>query len=665
MNDSPKAIPDTVQVPCPGVQRPYHPLLIRSVESHGLARINWPFAEQFRFTQDELTKLPLSAFIHSDDRAQLDAAAATTNGACEARHRTRDGEWVRLYWCFRDHDGQRVALGATDRRVVEQESVDVASPGDGDDGLSQTLNGMALVVEAKNPGMLCSILLVDEQREVITGGAGPSLPMAYNRAVEGLRIGPSVGSCGTAAFWNTPVVVEDIEKDPLWSELQVQARMAGVAACWSHPIVGSDGVVLGAMALYDTRPSAPERHQMDGLEIAARMVGLAVERHRLQQKLRQTEKMEALGLLAGGVAHDFNNLLAVIIGNSELALMSQHAGSEAAFMLNDVIAAGHSAAEMCSQILAYAGRGHASRAPVRCNTLIREVGSLLRAAMSKKATLRYALCDDECYVTGDAAQIQSVVMNLLTNASDAIGDQEGCITVSTSVRHYSRRDLQSVAPGCTTDPGPYVQLEVSDTGSGIDKQTQARIFDPFFSTKSRSRGLGLAAVQGIVRSHKGVLRLSSEAGVGTKFTVLLPNVQVPNETVVDTRAQTASCSTAYVLVADDEAMVRDAIARSLRAAGVNVLLAADGLQAVSMFSAQRTSIGCVLLDYSMPKLNGGEALREIRQLDANIPILLMSGFAEHGLLEQYSAYGLLAVLQKPTPRQVLLDKVFGALGPPR
>ena len=271
-----------------------------------------------------------------------------------ARHLCKDGSWQPLQWRFELHDGELVANGLA---VHDAELSVFRRPhetGDGAD-LAETLDSMARIVELKNPGMLCSILLVDDAGEQIVGGAGPSLPDAYNKAVAGLRIGPGVGSCGTAAFWNMPVVVEDIVNDPLWQDLLPAANLAGLAACWSYPVVASDGRVLGAMALYDTKPRAPERYQMDGLGIAAKMVGLAVERDRLELQLRRTEKMEALGLLAGGIAHDFNNLLAAIVGNGELLATKVPPGGEMAEMVGDVLSAAQSAAELCRQVLAYAG----------------------------------------------------------------------------------------------------------------------------------------------------------------------------------------------------------------------------------------------------------------------------------------------------------------------
>lgn len=647
------------------MHQPYQPLLLRPLGCTGLFRVNQPFVASCGFGADDLRQRPLFEWIHDDDRAHFEVAAGASlagqpmTQAIVARHQCKDGSWLPLQWQFELHDGELFANGLA---VHDSEPPVARRAHHSDDGssLAETLDSMARIVEMKNPGMLCSILLVDEAGEHIVGGAAPSLPAVYNKAVEGLRIGPGVGSCGTAAFWNMPVVVEDIANDPLWQDLLPAAKLAGVASCWSNPVVASDGRVLGAMALYDTKPRAPERYQMDGLGIAAKMVGLAVERDRLEHQLRRTEKMEALGLLAGGIAHDFNNLLAAIVGNSELLAAKLPRGSEMAEMVDDVLSAGQSAAELCRQVLAYAGRGHSSRELIHCNALTREVGSLVRVVKGKDTELRFALSDTECCVAGDAAQIQSLILNLLTNASDAIGDDEGCITVSTRVRKYTSSELQQLGVESPIDGGEFVEIEVVDTGCGIEPLTLSRIFDPFFSTKSAKRGLGLAAAQGIVASHKGAITLSSEVGVGTTFTVFLPYVSVGAVPDLARSVEPMVPAGLRVLIADDERVVRNTIARTLRDAGIEVLVAIDGKQAVSMFRQHQQTIDCVLLDYRMPKMTGGEAMREIRSIAKHAKVLLTSGYAEQGLLEQFRGDGVTAVLQKPTPRQDLIAAICAA-----
>jgi len=531
--------------------------------------------------------------------------------------------------------------------------------------MSELLDAMARIVENNNPGMRCSILLLDERREHIVGGAGPSLPKAYNAAVEGLQIGPTVGSCGTAAFWKVPVVVEDIAQDPLWAQLRDAAATAGVCACWSHPILDAEGEALGAIALYNDRPRAPTRAHMDGLESAARMVGLAVERHRLEAQRHHSAKMEALGVLAGGVAHDFNNLLTVVLGNAELAVKGLPQDSDARNHLREIVDASLSAAELCEQMLAYVGRGARSPESVDFNELIAAQATLLRVALSKKASLVLDLHPGPLGVQADRSQLRHVVMNLITNASDAIGNCAGRIEVRTRLRSFTREELQSACPDSNLSPGEYVVLSVSDTGSGMTPQTQAKIFEPFFSTKGAGHGLGLAAAQGIVRGHGGAIALQSALGAGTTFQVLLPRASLLDRVVVPPDRPVSGRSNARILVVDDEAPVRSLFQAVLERAGYEVLLACDGQEAIEVFQREAESIHCVLLDLSMPRVDGEEAFRELRKLRGDVPVILSSGYAEQLVIDRLRNTGVAAVVHKPVEIGVLLDKVADALHPSR
>ncbi len=640
----------------------YAPMVLRRLDGVGTVRCNGPFAQLTGYSDGELALNPLVEWIHPDDWQQLeDAIERRDEAPTIARHRAADGTWVSLQWRIRQHEGHGVILGTRPSLSAPLMEPSPRIPAEtANSGIAETLAAMAQIVESKNPGMLCSIVLVDETGERITVGAGPSLPAEYNRAVEGLRIGPMVGSCGTAAFWNEPVVVADIQNDPLWTELRAAASIAGVSACWSHPVADSDGRVLGAMALYSRVPAEPRRQQMDGLEIAARMVGLAVERDLLQQRVLRTEKIEALGLLAGGIAHDFNNLLSTIVGNAELLLTRPNDRGQPE--LEDIHKAGTAAAELCAQILAYTGRGNTAPRTVACNEIVNEVASLLRVGIPKNIELHFDLHRGDCGVSGDAAQIRSLVMNLLTNAVDAIGDVAGEITIRTSIRDLDDQGLSEwQAEGAPLAPGSYVVLTVADTGVGIDTRDRARMFDPFFSTKSDNRGLGLAAVHGIVTSHHGGLLVESQVGHGTTFTVLLPHTtSAPTPEPCGTPHPAESLD-ATVLVADDDDAVLRVMVRVLSTAGCEVLSAADGEEAIELFRQHHDAIDCVLLDYSMPGKNGAETLVAIRQHCETVPVILASGYAETDLLDRYRDSGLAAVLQKPATRSTIVEAVRSAL----
>jgi len=636
-------------------------MILRSPTSGKGIRINGEFEARLGFRWDELAELPLLHWIHPEDRDALSMLINTGEGHIRARHRDSDGAWVCFDWKVKTNAGEVVALGLAAEAEDGEElgSVDRrTTPGT---TLKATLTAMVEIVESKNPGLRCSILLLDEERTNVSVGAGPSLPAEYNAAVEGLQIGPRVGSCGTAAYWNVPVVVENIFEDPLWTDLREAAKLAGVAACWSQPITTMSGEVLGAMALYNDEPRAPEKHHMDGLEIAARMVGLAIERDRLEDQLRQAAKLEALGVLAGGIAHDFNNLLAAILGNAELAATTLDENARANVMLGEIITASVNATELCSQMLAYAGRSTPSTEPIDCNEVVRELGGLLKVALSKKAQLIYELSSAPSGVLGDKSQLRQVIMNLITNASDAIGNHEGQIVIRTSVQELDQDELKQRHPEAKLSPGTYVYLTVTDTGKGMNGATKARIFDPFFSTKTSGRGLGLAAVQGIVRGHEGAIGLESEEGGGTVFSVLLPFEELPHESVSNHEDTKSEAQGARILVVDDEAQIRAVVGSILERAGYEILLAGDGVEALEIFRRESDSIDCVLLDLSMPKLDGDEVFAQLREIRGDVRVILSSGFAEQEILNRFKDAGLAGVIQKPARMNVLLAKVGEAL----
>jgi len=614
--------------------------------------------EQLKLDAAAFSASPLMSWIHPDDQRVVQGMLDGKLNFSQARCRDKSGNWLDFTWRSRSLKGELFILGTlTHENDFPDQSLNLeADPNQ--PRLKEILSMMARVVENKNPGMRCSILLLDDNQEYIATGAGPSLPTKYNEMVEGLNIGPAVGSCGTAAFWNVPVVVENIFEDPLWAALRPAAEVAGVSSCWSNPITTLDGKVLGAMALYSNSPSTPEKHHLDGLAIAARMVGMAVERERLETQLRQAAKMEALGVLAGGVAHDFNNLLTAIMGNAELAMLQLEGNEKAGHMLHEIADACMKATELCNQMLAYAGRGSLRREHFDCNREIRELGELLRAAVSKKAQVIYDLDDRQPGVMGDHSQLRQIIMNLITNASEALGNLEGSITIQTDITELDGPQQESVLPS----RGQFTVIKVSDTGCGMDEETISRIFDPFFTTKNNGRGLGLAAVQGIVQSHKGLITLDSAPGKGTTFTILLPFApKVDVEQLADPALET-SYGPQCVLVADDEDMVRSVYRGILRCGDYAVLEAVDGAQALDIFRKKNQDIACVLLDFSMPKLDGLEVFREMRKIDPGVKVILTSGYAESRFAAELKEAGFSRVMQKPVKMKEMLASLSEVIG---
>ncbi len=647
------------------------PMIVRAANAGGFVRTNPAFRDRTGYDATELATEHFLHWVDPEDHALVQAAINDGEGRCRVRHRTRDGSLVPIDIQITEQENESMVLGRFARRTKHTEFPGAGSKEEAT--VRGTLEMIARIVEEQNPGYKCSILLVSDGRFV--SGAGPSLPDEYNAAIDGYAVGPTVGSCGTAIYWNVPVIVEDIQADPLWRPFAVLAEKAGVAACWSHPFVSTSGNVLGALALYAPEPRTPTDEQLGRLRAAARMTGLAVERGRaeealrekrkreleLEEQLRQAAKMEALGVLAGGVAHDFNNVLATILANAEFASEVVPPESEVVEMLSSIIEASRRAGEFCQQMLAYAGRGSLKTSRIEVGALIRELSCLVFAAVPKKATLEYSLHDSPIYVEGDENQLLQVVMNLVTNAADALNDGEGQIVVGSELAYYDTKALRRLDPQADLPAGEYVRITVRDTGSGMDAETIARIFDPFFTTKFTGRGLGLSAAKGIIAKHCGVIQLDSKKGEGTTFTIALPTIPTAKKRE-SIAAIAAASARARVLVVDDEAPLRAILSRRLKHHGFDVVEAADGQQAVDVFREQTQSFDCVLLDVSMPKRSGEEVLEELRGISEHIPVVLMSGFSEGELLTRFKGAKLAGTLQKPVAADRLLAAIQNATG---
>jgi len=649
------------------------PMLLRTVAAGGFFRANASFLAKVGFDQADLAAAP---FLHWVDPAEVDVVTETIDGrrdSCWIGHRTCSGDTLSLDIRVVGADDDSMVLA---RWVEEVEVHDDPKDSEDEASVSGTLHTIARIVEDQNPGYKCSILLVADGRFV--RGAGPSLPDEYNDAIDGFAIGPAVGSCGTAIFWGVPVIVENIQTDPLWVAFADLAKSAGVASCWSHPFTSKAGDVLGALALYSPVPRAPTQEQAARLEAAARLTGLAVERARaqeafrakrereleLEEQLRQAAKMEALGVLAGGIAHDFNNILTTVLANAEFGREILPADSEVQELLADIVEASTRAGQFCQQLLAYAGRGSLARSRIEIGALVPVVSKLVQAAVSKKTTIEYDLIEEPIHVEGDENQLVQVIMNLITNAAEAIGDNEGSIVVKSSLARYDENTLQRLDPQAGLSPGEYVRLSVIDTGSGMSPDTAARIFDPFFSTKLIGRGLGLSAVQGIVSKHGGAILIESELGIGTTFTVVLPTSAPITNAEPEAGSTSPEVVRQCILIADDEPALRSILARRLRHAGYEVLEAADGQEAVDLFTEHCDSIDCALLDLSMPKLDGEEAQQALHALRRDLPIVMMSGFSEQETVDRFSDSGVSGCLQKPCSGEVLLGAIRDAISKP-
>lgn len=375
------------------------------------------------------------------------------------------------------------------------------------------------------------------------------------------------------------------------------------------------------------------------------------EQRRLQAKVEHSQKLESLGVLAGGIAHDFNNILMSILGRADLIRHALAADHPAQDHLREVKQAARRAGDLCQQMLAYAGKGKVHVKPVDLKRLADDISRMLEISIPKGIAMAAQHQDDVPPILGDASQLQQVVMNLITNAVDAIGDRAGTITrrVGMTVRGPAHVGTSGDLPA-----GTYVYLEIVDTGCGMDAYTRSRIFDPFFSTKFTGRGLGMAAVLGIIRAHRGGIEVESEVGRGTSIRVLFPldaaaisasAPPFPEVTPAGVRVLLPRQGT--VLVVDDEITIRALTADMLTFLGYEVVQASSGKEAIAIFAARTREIGLIILDLTMPDLNGDEALKELRRLEPQVRVILASGYSRHEVARLLEASGVSAFLQKP------------------
>ncbi len=390
----------------------------------------------------------------------------------------------------------------------------------------------------------------------------------------------------------------------------------------------------------------------------------AIERKELERKLQETQKLESLGLLAGGIAHDFNNILTGILGNASLASMELPESSPIEANLKSIEDGSRRAADLCRQLLAYSGKGFLVVQNLSLNQLVEETAHLLKLSVSKKAVLHFNFYSGLPAINADPTQIRQVIMNLVINASDAIGEKSGVIRLSTGLAQLDRKELDGnglIGAPEVTD-GIYVFLEISDSGSGMTAETQAKIFDPFFTTKFTGRGLGLSSVLGIVRSHKGALKLVSEPGRGTTFKLLFPPVDGEAAGLsTGHEAKTTWQGRGCVLVVDDEESVRSTASAMLRKLGFEVALAEDGLEAVQIFRATADRFVMVLMDLTMPRMEGKQAFIEMRSIRSDVRVVLMSGFNEQEVSRQLPSQETLGFLQKPFGLEDLTSAVQSVL----
>ena len=420
-----------------------------------------------------------------------------------------------------------------------------------------------------------------------------------------------------------------------------------------------------AMVLLSTKgPLVNENGNTIGLFVIARDITERIradeEKRAFDRQLQQTQKLESLGVLAGGIAHDFNNILMAIIGNADLALMKITKESPVVDYIHKIEQAALRAADLAKQMLAYSGKGKFVVENLDVNVLIKEMLHMLEVSISKKVVLQQNLTPQLPKVEADATQVRQVVMNLVINASEAIGDATGVITITTGYMECDARYMGAFACDEGLQEGTYVFLEVADTGCGMDKETQTKVFDPFFTTKFTGRGLGMAAVLGIVRGHKGAIRIYSEPGKGTTFKILLPASAILSELHDHVPCNIVWKESGTVLLVDDEATVRAIGTEMLHELGFTVLTAADGIEAVAVFK-EKPNIDLVLLDLTMPRMDGELCFRELRYIRPDVKVIMSSGYNQQEVTRKFTGKGLAGFIQKPYRLSTLQEAISNVM----
>ncbi|MBN2299483.1 MAG: response regulator, partial [Deltaproteobacteria bacterium] len=360
-------------------------------------------------------------------------------------------------------------------------------------------------------------------------------------------------------------------------------------------------------------------------------------------------------VMAGGIAHDFNNLLMAILGNLDLALLDMSPVSRSRTYIEHALSAVHKAADLTNQMLAYSGRGKFDLKSFDMSEMVEEMTHLLKASIAKTITLNLRMSRDLPPIIADPGQVQQIIMNLIVNASDAIADKPGIITITTGMQECDETYFLQSRFKEKPPAGLYVFFEVKDTGCGMDEQTQEKLFDPFFTTKFTGRGLGMAAVLGIIEGHKGSITVESEPGKGTTIRALFPSSKegkqlgqeiksaatIPGETRKVPRPNEA------VLIVDDEDIVLSVCSSMVQHLGYRVFTAADGDEALEIFRARKDEIGCIILDLTMPKKDGQAAFEELRHIRSDIKIIISSGFDEQEITGRFLGKELSGIIKKP------------------
>ncbi len=615
-------------------------------EDHRFLEVNDAFCRMTGYTAEELLQLRITELeVKEPSLRQTDASPFRTGlHQFATAHRHRDGHIIRL-------ETSVIVLRDEGRRILVGFARDVTERLRAEEALEKLSRQNKLILDSAGEG----IYGVDTEGRITF--ANPAAARQLGWETQEL-----IGMCAHELVRHARLSTQPCQD--LECIVCGSMRTGAMQRVADHVFRRRDGSVLPVDFV-----SAPifERGVLTGAVIVFRDVSerkqAEEERRQLEARFQQAQKLESLGMLAGGLAHDFNNLLLSVLCNASLASEKLEAESEIRDYLDKIVKSGRRASELTRQMLAYSGQATYDVAPLALNGLVAEIADLVRAALPKLVQLQLDLAPELPNIEADGTQVQQVVMNLLINAGEAIGNRAGRVTARTSMRVLSTAELKPNYVGHPLTAGPYVCLEVVDDGCGMTTETLARIFDPFFTTKATGRGLGLSALLGIVRSHHGAVHVDSAPGAGTTFTVLFPPATArPTVRRAPAREYERLPPGSTVLVVDDEPDIREVVQAVLEARGARVLVAEDGMAGIAQFRAHAHEVDIVLLDMTMPGMGGEVVFREILSIRPDARVVVASGYTEQDALARLDDDRRMAgFVHKPYTAQALVDKIGAAL----
>jgi two-component system cell cycle sensor histidine kinase/response regulator CckA len=606
---------------------------------------------------DDLTQLH-AALIHEDDRATV--RAATERAALLPRHahtevtfriRRNDGVWRWLHT-------RGAPLSVNDAPVPAKFLVgvaqDVTMRRQAEEALALSADSLRLAQELANVGSY--------DRNLTDSTVHWSEQMFRIHGADPVRDDPNTMGDLIERF------VHPDDRVILRKAMR-QLATTGRAGPYTYRVVRPDGTVrnvVGQGAIVRDANDVPIRRVGSVIDVTARTAA-EEERVLLEAKVREVQKLESLGVLAGGIAHDFNNLLVGILGNASVSLLDMPVSSPSYAAVTAIERAARDAASLTRQLLAYAGKGRYLLEPLDLSTLVRQLRPVLQTALGARASLNIELGEALPVVHADSEQLRQAVVNVVTNAAEAVGERAGTVTIQTSEEMVDTARLHRCLSGSRAKPGRFVCISVADDGAGMEEETLTRVFDPFFSTKLTGRGLGLAATLGIVHGHAGALEVVSAPKRGTSIRMFFPTAyEEKDRALAGAPAIGAAPARTHVrvLIIDDDEHVRALAHRVLQRLSYDSVAVADGVEALELLRADATQVDAVLLDMTMPRMNGEDTLRGIRALAPWLPVILMSGHDEREVTPRLLEHGLGGYLQKPFTVDALASMFARVVGPP-